>query len=977
MLIQGQEAYRQQVRGLVATGLAVGLVLALAFALMLGVDRNARMHLAQRQAMIQADAAQRLLQARVVSYGRAMGAVRLHLSQLQDAAGDGGLRSDLLEDSLRAATERNPGLVEMSIVDDGGRLLAGARGDPDFYDWAVEKHRGQGGGLVLGPLQARGENDWRLPLAQELDAGRWLLARLEGADLQKMMESTALGAGGVQVLVDPQGLVLADSRGDRLLGRLLPGGLPPAAGRVPAGLFGDGVDRIVAVAPVAGLPLSVVVGRASDEALTGWWRYLAAALLVLLVYGAGMAYLLQVVRAGYRRQQQLGEELRAGSAELARANQIGRVSTWTANEETIHWGAGAAALYGVEPTSARLEDFFARVHHEDAGLLRKAWQHSRQTGAPLDVVFRLVLPGGRIRWISARGERMERDTHCLTGAAVDVTERLEAQERAREAERQFRLLFDRNPVPIWLFDMHTLRFLEVNQAAIRQYGYSREEFLAMNVLDIRPREEWAEVQESVSLALKGIIREARVRTHLRKDGTQLSVMAQTAQIDFDGHHACLVLAVDVTERLAYERDLAYRASHHPETGLLTRRALAETLDLRGRPYAIAHIQLRGLQMVAHTLGQAIGDQVLRTVAARLGGLGSRYGLLAYQPGEDFILAVKGRFDLEQVIEHLCEVVAEPVRGPESFHQLQAHIGVDVCRDGRTPADQVLAHAAQAAWAAREAGDLVRHYDDAVASRLTARLHLASRIHTAIEQGEFELYFQPICEAASGRPLVFEALLRWPQADGSWIAPGEFIGLAEDTGQMIALGRWVIRAAARAQRLLAQAGWPQMVVAVNVSAVQFFNDDLVGEISRACEDMDIPPSCLQVELTESSLMRDPERGRLTMQRLHERGICVALDDFGTGFSSMSYLQHLSLDVLKIDRSFLQGLEHDPRNAAICQALLSLGHSLGLKVVAEGVETEGQRQWMVEHGCDHLQGFLLGRPVSLQDTLRWLEAHGSAG
>ena len=974
--MHGQQAYRQQVRGIVATGVAVGLILALAFGLMLRVDRHARVDLAQRQAVIQADATQRLLRARLESYSRAMEAVRLHAQQLRQALPAGQIPVSMLETALEAAALRNPGLVELSIVDDGGRLIAGARADPAFYDWAVERHQRTGQTWILGPLQARSDGDWRLPLAYPLEHGQWLLGRLEGGDLQSLMDSGALGAGGVQLLVDRQGLVLADSRGERLRGRPLPRALPGEPGMAPPDLFGDAVPRIMAVAPVSGLPLSVVVGRASDEALTGWWRYLAGALLVYLIFLAGMAYLLHVVRTGFRRQKQLGEELRAGSAELALANQIGRVSTWTATEDHLHWGQAAARLYGVEATSAGLDEFFERIHRDDRALVQHQWLKARQEGQPLDVVFRLVLRAGRVRWISVRGGRMAEDSTYLTGAAVDVTERCEAQERASEAERQFRLLFDRNPVPIWLFDIDTLRFLEVNQAATNQYGYSREEFLGMTVLDVRPREEWEEVQESIGMMVKGILREPRVRTHLRKDGSALSVMAQTAQLEFAGHVASLVLAVDVTDRMAYERDLAYRASHHPETGLMTRRTLAETLDLRGRPYAIAHIQLRGLQMVSHTLGQDVGEQVLRSVATRLGGLGGRYGLMAYQPGEDFILAIKGRYELESAIGHLCEVVGEPVRGPESFHQLQAHIGVDVCEDGKGPADQVMARAAQVAWAAREAGEQVRHYDGQVASRLTSRLHLAARIHTAIERGEFELFFQPICEAATGRPMVFEALLRWPQADGSWIPPSDFIGLAEDTGQMIALGRWVIRAAARAQRVLSQAGWPDLVVAVNVSAVQFFNDDLVGEFIRACEDVGIAPSRLQVELTESSLMRDPERGLVTMQRLHERGISVALDDFGTGFSSMSYLQHLPLDVLKIDRSFLGEIGSNPRNAAICRALLSLGHSLGLQVVAEGVETEVQRQWMQAHGCDHLQGYLLGRPVSLPDTLVWLEGHHAA-
>lgn len=972
----GQQAYRQQMRMVASAGAVVAIVLACAFTVMLGVDRKARLSAIQRQASLQATSTHRLLEQQFNSATRAMVSIQSQVAQVQQALGNNQLPPAMQEQILEHTAAHNPELVDLSVVDDSGQLLAGVRGDPNFYDWAIEDNQMAGSPLYVGPLQARSDHSWQLPLAMRIDAGRWLLARLRGSQLQALMADEMLGAGGVQLLLDNHGLVLADSRGERLLGRQL-GYWDSIGAEVPAvaageQVFGDDVRRILALVQAPQLPLKVVTARARDEALVGWWRYLAGALLIYLIYLCGVGYLLYAIRTAHLRQQRLADEVRAGSAELALANKIGRVSTWTANTQMLHWGHSAAQAFGLDRNSASLGDVFERVHHLDVAMVRRSWQQAWAGEQPMDLMFRLVFPGGLVRWLSVRGERVADGSGYMTGAAVDVTERVQAQERAREAERQFRILFERNPVPFWLFDLHNLRFLEVNQAAIERYGYTREELLAMSVLDIRPQEDWAELRETVSLIQRGVLRESRVRTHQRKDGSLLSVQEQTARLEFAGHDACLVLAVDVTERLAYERDLAYRASHHPETGLMTRRALADTLDMRDRPYAIAHVQLRGLQLVGDTLGQDIGEQVLRTVAARLGGLGGRYGLLAYQPGEDFILAIKGRYDLEHVLEHLAEVVSEPVRGPESFHQLQAHIGVDSCTVTGLPADTIMARAAQAAHAARADGVLIKYYDQAVAQRLTARLHMAARIHTAIEQGQFELYFQPICRSSDGQPVMLEALLRWPQADGSWIMPGEFITLAEDTGQMIALGRWVIRAAARAQLALAQAGWNGLSVAVNVSAVQFLNDDLVGEFSRACDDIGISTRALQVELTESSLMRDPERGLQTMQRLHERGIKIALDDFGTGFSSMSYLQHLPLDALKIDRSFVADVESNLRNAAICRALLSLGHSLGLEVVAEGVETEGQRQWLRSHDCDHLQGYLISRPLAMGEILAWLQA-----
>ncbi|WP_157723044.1 EAL domain-containing protein, partial [Stenotrophomonas pictorum] len=188
-------------------------------------------------------------------------------------------------------------------------------------------------------------------------------------------------------------------------------------------------------------------------------------------------------------------------------------------------------------------------------------------------------------------------------------------------------------------------------------------------------------------------------------------------------------------------------------------------------------------------------------------------------------------------------------------------------------------------------------------------------------------------------------------------------------------RWVIHAAARAQRQLADQGWGGLPIAVNISAVQLFNSDLVAEFSRATEAWDLPPGALQLELTESAVMRNPAQALQTLQALKENGIGAALDDFGTGFSSMSYLQHLPLDSLKIDRDFVCDVERNPRNAAICRALLSLGHSMGLNVIAEGVESEGQLAWLAAHGCDQVQGYLLGRPMPLEAVRVALDQHRS--
>ncbi len=966
-------------RTIVWLGVSLGVLLAIGLVAMLTNDYQRRQEAAQRQSSALATGAQRLLRLELRNLERAM----------QGIAEDGALlfrrvpaqAPDLLDDAISGVLQRHAELHSIVVVDEHGRALTSGSGDLQLPLWAVEDNRGSSSQLYIGPPQAQDASRWVLPLALRMGEDRWLLARLRTDELHSIISGMDTGESGVVSITDRYGYVLARSPdpvgvvGHRFglskRDMLRRDALTPL-GTETSGV--DGIERISSLSTLAQYPLAVYTGLGRRDVLAAWWPYVQASVGVYLLYWMLFGAVYVSLRRATRDQDSLTEELRTGHAELHMAHQVGKVCTWYVDEDAclLRWSPLAREIFDVQIDSLPVADFFARIHHDDTARMQVAFDAAFAGNGVLDETFRLVLAGGTIRWVSARGQRVavvDRERRMI-GALTDVSERVDALARAQQAERQFRLLFDRNPAPFWVFDPDTLRFLEVNEAAVRQYGYSRDEFLSMSILDIRPREGWEEIRGAIALARLGDV-DAQVRLHQRKDGTVFEVRAHLARLDFDGRQACLVLAEDVSERLAYERDLAYHATHNPATGLLNTRALAAQLDEEGGAYTIAYVQFRGLQLVSDTLGREVGDVVLQAMAKRLGGLGVRYGLLAFQPAEDFIFAIRDDHQRQTALDTLVQTVSEPVRGQDWLHQFEPRIGVAVKFEGdANTAEQVIGMAAQAAHAARDEGNVIAWYDNTVSSRLAERLRLAGRIHSAIDT-EFELYYQPICHAADSSPAALEALLRWPQADGSFIPPGEFIQLCEDTGLILALGRWVIRSAAQAQRQLVDAGW-DLPIAVNVSAVQFFNSDLVAEFTRASQEFGLARGALQVELTESSLMRKPGQAKQTMQRLHEQGICISLDDFGTGYSNMSYLQHLPLDILKIDRSFVADVETNPRNASICRALLSLGHSMGLTIIAEGVETPGQHQWLAAHGCDQVQGYLLGRPMPLAKVIAQLDA-----
>ena len=972
-------ALARPMRTIVWLGVSLGVLLAAGLVAMMANDFQRRQEAAQRQSSALATGSQRLLRLELRNLERAMQGIAEDGAQLFQRVP--GQAPDLLDEAIGGVLERHAELHSIVVVDQHGRALTSGSGDLHLPLWATDGNRGSGSYLYIGPPQALDRARWILPLALRMGEDRWLLGRLHTAELQSIIGGMDTGESGVVSITDGQGYVLArspDAQG--LVGQRFGLHKREVLGRdavTPLGIETsavDGIERISSLSTLASYPLAVYAGLGRRDVLAAWWPYVQASVAVYLLYWLLFGAVYFSLRRATDDQDSLNEELRTGHAELSLAHQVGKVCTWYVDEDAflMRWSPLAREIFGVQIDSLPVADFFARVHHEDSPRMQAAFDAAFSGNGVLDEMFRLVMPGGAVRWVSARGQRVavvDRERRMI-GALTDVSERVQALTRMQQAERKFRLLFDRNPAPFWVFDPDTLRFLEVNEAAVRQYGYTRDEFLAMSILDIRPREGWEEIRGAIESAAIGDVQDAKVRMHRRKDGTVFEVRAHLARLDFDGRQACLVLAEDVSDRLAYERDLAYHATHNPATGLLNTRALAEQLDAEGGGYTIAYVQFRGLQLVSDTLGREVGEVVLQAMAKRLGGLGVRYGLLAFQPAEDFIFAIRDDHQRQTALDTLMQTVSEPVRGQDWLHQFEPRIGVAVKFDGDAlSAEQVIGMAAQAAHAARDEGNVIAWYDSAVSSRMADRLRLAGRIHSAID-AEFELHFQPICHAADSSPSSLEALLRWPQADGSYIPPGDFIQLCEDTGLILALGRWVIRAAAQAQRQLVDAGW-NLPISVNVSAVQFFNSDLVAEFARASQEFGLARGALHVELTESSLMRKPAQAKQTMQRLHEQGVSISLDDFGTGYSNMSYLQHLPLDILKIDRSFVADVETNPRNASICRALLSLGHSMGLTVIAEGVETQGQQQWLAAHGCDQVQGYLLGRPVPLLDLIAQLE------
>ncbi|TYT25491.1 EAL domain-containing protein [Luteimonas viscosa] len=968
-------------------GIGLGLVLMAGLAVLLLQDRQARLDAAHRQSLALATGVDRLLHYGLRNLSRAMEGIAADAATWAVAAP--GQEGALVEEAIAGVAARHPELHSIVLVDSNGAALSTGMGDPELPQWIP--HARTEAGLTLGSLQEDGHGGWWLRLAAPFSDGRWLLARLETTEIEGMIRDLDIGRDGNVTVLDGEGVVLAyapDAGAARFVGRRI--GVP-ADVRNRAGTMSrqstsslDGIERAQAFSATSGYSVVVTAGIGMEEAMAPWHRLAAIASAIALLYWAGLAYLMRRLSAAARAQAGLMDELHAQAHWLDQAQQAARTGVWRVepDDQTIRVSAHTAAMFGFEPVDMMqpAQVFFDRIHRDDRARVEALFAEAQRTGTPYVAEYRVVSGNGQERWISARGGIAgdDRGGRRLAGTVVDITDRHEAQARIERAEAQFRALFERNPLSFFVFDAKTLRFLAVNQAAVASYGYSVEEFLSMSILDIRPPDE----VEAVLASMRRRSPEQDVDgvwTHMRSDGSRLEARVFSSSIEFGGRAARLVLAEDVSDRVAYERDLAWRATHDATTGLSTLAALCEQLDAmvadgRTRRYAVAYLRLRELELVATTLGQRVGEEVLREIAARIAMVGVEYGLAGYWPGQSFVVVALDPSRGAAMLAALEQAMAAPVDMESGAHPIEASIGIAEGPEPGETAEQVAGHAALAALQAWQDQVPTLPYDRAMAAQAAERMALARRLREALDKREFELHFQPIHRLSDDRVVAVEALLRWRQHDGGYVPPDVFVPLAEASGLILPIGQWVLEEAARSHGRLAGRGLDHVAIAVNVSAVQLLTEGLSEAIVGLQRKYGLPAGALHVELTESVVLRRPQAARVGMLQLRAAGVRISIDDFGTGFSSMAYLRDLPLDCLKIDRSFVRQVHADERNASICRALIALARGLGLGTIAEGVESAEELEWLRRNGCEQAQGYHLGRPVPLE---RLLDSIGGPG
>ena len=962
----------------------VGTILALllAFGLIYVVvnDRAVRLEGAQRQSSALASGAARLLRYELRNLERA----------LQGVAGDAELLSTnsdpgVLLENIAGVASRQTELENIVLVDRQGRAMFGGQGDPTLPQWMATHPPGPGSTLRIGHLYKSPRGRWLLPIAVPLKQGGYVLARFRIYYLRNIVTGLDTGQNGTVAITDHDGTLWAHNpEAVRLVGQAFP--LPPAAAEpnLPQVSQIDGVRRLVASYDLPEYSIRLTAGIAAGDVLKPWYLLLATAIAVYLAYLLVYVYLLVVLKKTGAAQEKLLAEIQEGAANLSLAQEVGGVGTWVMWKDTrrLHWSENVNQMLGLSgaQSSASPEEYYALVHPDDraalAAVIAKAWT----TQERFENEYRTLANDGAVKWISLRGAVVrDHDSRLkITGTITDVTPRVQAQKRIADAERQFRLIFNENPLPFWVFDATTLKFLEVNSAAVSHYGYSRDEFLRMSILDLRADKDKDKLLADLSVSREGF-RLPQVWTHRRKDGSLFEVNIHTADLEFGGRPARLILAEDISASIEYEQQLSFRASRDLTTGLLNIDELTQRLQRDvddGLAFNVANIQIKGLDLIADTQGRASIDALLRAISQRLTALVGEHDLVAHLPADTFVVAVRHGESVpaepaQAINEALSDAILQPIESQGRSYHLEAWIGsAEFPADGGNAAE-VIRNATLAAHVASARKVRSAPYDQAMSIAAIEQQDMVLRIRQAINSGELVLHFQTIVETESLKTSALEALVRWPQADGTFIPPAEFIPLAESYGLITLLGQYVLEQAAASHRILELAGFGHIPIAVNVSAQQFLDTDFYRSVAAAVSKHGLRHGALHVELTESIIMGEPQRAIEAMRHLQAAGVCTSIDDFGTGFSSLSYLKHLPLDFLKIDQSFVADVDSNPGSAAICCALLTLAHTLGLSVVAEGVETPAQYRWLKANGCDHLQGYFIARPQPLDVVIQSLQ------
>ena len=729
----------------------------------------------------------------------------------------------------------------------------------------------------------------------------------------------------------------------------------------------DGFARTYAYRRIPGMPMIVNVGMAPQDYLTTWYKEVTNTALLF-----GAFFILSVMTARmmlryWQRTQRDTALLLAGESRFRSYVDSAPEAIFVADSTGRYVDVNPAACNMVgysreELCSMRITDL-SPEGSADSHL--KEFEEVKKGLLP-EMEIALRCKDGHQILVLLRTMAME-DGHVI-GFCIDITEK----KKAEEAVRLYAKMFEYSGEALVITDRAN-HILAINNTFSQMTGYTPEEVIGKDPKLLASGQTPPETYQMMWASLRESGNWQGELWDRRKDGSIYPKWATISTIrdprgDITHHIASFT---DISERKAAEARIERLAHQDVLTGLLNRYSLESRLEQallssrrEGNQLAVLFIDMDRFKVINDTLGHAMGDLLLQEVSGRLRASVRESDIVARQGGDEFVVVLTHLdtpADAMPVTEKLLQALSEPYAIEGQVMHSSPSIGVAMFPEDADNVADLLKDADTAMYAAKEGGRKKAHFFTAsLMEQAEERLLIERELRAAVQMGQLELHYQPQIVAQDGRICGLEALVRWCHPQRGLVPPLKFIPIAEETGLIDLIGAWVLNEACRQQ-----AAWRDesidVLVAVNISAHQLRSPELVNMVQATLDRHGLKGGCLELEVTESAAMDDPEAAIKQLVRLRDMGIRLAIDDFGTGYSSLAYLKRLPIQTLKLDRSFVIDIETDQNDAAICAATIALAHTLGLKVVAEGVETQTQCHFLTEvHGCDILQGFLLGRP-----------------
>ena len=658
---------------------------------------------------------------------------------------------------------------------------------------------------------------------------------------------------------------------------------------------------------------------------------------------------------------------------------------WNIRENTLY-RLGANQLLGQGSQESLSTDDWRNqsVHPDDLPRVQKLLQeHIVGHTDVYESEHRIRNARGEWIWVRSRGKVVERDATGaplrMAGTARDITAIRRAERERRVALEVLRSMSE----AVAVIDID-FRFISVNPAFSRITGYSEEEVIGQNSQLLDSSQHSTDFYRRVRDILERTGHWAGEMWQKRKDGEEFLGWIEMSEVrDAQGLRSHFVAVVnDITDKKRAEQELRYLANYDTLTGLPNRALLSERLGraiVRARRQetrvAVLFLDLDRFKDINDSLGHAAGDRLLKAAATRIQATVGASDTVARLGGDEFTVVLEDVESLpavERMAREILNAFSMPLEVDDRHEvSITPSLGISLYPDHALVPTDLLKFSDTAMYQAKAEGrNTYQIYNETMDAESRRRATVLASLRKALDRGEFRLVYQPRMALADGRITGVEALLRWHSSELGEISPVTFIPLAEESGLVLPIGEWVMQEACQTLKRWRSQGLNEISIGINVSVLQLLRGNLPAHLRRVLEETGVPANRVELEVTESMVMQNAEQTTHVLNEMRTIGVSLAIDDFGTGYSSLVYLKRLPIDTLKIDKEFIGDLTRDPDDEAITATVITIGHSLGLNVIAEGVETEQQLAYLREQGCDEIQGFWLSTPLDATRCLTFI-------